>query len=62
MTALEKFIPRRNQDRIGPDALIGPALDFVRSNYRMRKPDGRPVFRDHAQNRLKSETGRTAAA
>lgn len=62
MTALEKFISRRKQDRIGPDALIGPAPEFVRPNYRMRKPDDRPVFRDHAANRLSSATGQTAAA
>ena len=62
MTALEKFISRRKQDRIGPDALIDPAPEFARSNYRMRKSDGRPVFRDHASNRLGSVCGRTAAA
>ncbi len=62
MTALEKFISRRKQDRIGPDALIGPANEFGRTTYRMRKSDGRPVFRDHLAGRNGRPADRIVAA
>lgn len=62
MTALEKFISRRRQDRIGPDALMGPVPQFGRTQFRMRKSDGRPVFRDHIVANRNKTTDRTVAA
>ena len=62
MTALEKFILRRRQDRIGPDALMGPVPQYGRTQFRMRKSDGRPVFRDHILGSRGKATERTVAA
>lgn len=62
MTALEKFILRRKQDRIGPDALMGPVPQYGRTKFRMRKSDGRPVFRDHILGNRGKAAARTVAA
>lgn len=62
MTALEKFILRRKQDRLGPDALAGPVPQFGRTQFRMRKNDGRPVFRDHILGSRGKTMERTVAA
>lgn len=62
MTALEKFISRRKQDRLGPDALVGPVPQFGRTQFRMCKSVGRPVFRDHIMGRRGKTVERTVAA